>query len=468
MDRPGRQAIYRQVIDKLEDYYRHSRDMSVAPPIKEKEVKKYVRSIDLKEGDDPGVALNKIIEGLRKYAVHTPHPGYFGLYNPRTSFLSQIADLITAVFNPQMAAWSHAPFANEVERYIVEAYGVKMGYAPESVDGTFCTAGAESNLTALQCALNHHFPTVSKTGVLNLDKRPRIYCSSESHHSIVKAARTIGLGSDSVREIAVGPDLKMDLVMLTRQIENDQSDGLQPFLVVATAGTTGAGVIDDINKISDISRTHNLWLHVDAAFGGGAIASSSYASILEGIEKSDSIMVDLHKWFSVPMATSLFLTRHKRILHQTYNIQTKYMPPDGDQVSRIDPYIHSLQWSRRFNGLRIFLPLAVYGWEGFDTIITRHIHMGNMLREKLVKKGWLIKNHTQLPVLNITHPRLVKEDLLVHQVVDHVVRSGVAWVSVYPVNGKATIRACITNYATDENDLNRLVEAMQRGLEQLK
>ncbi len=448
----------------LEEFYQHTNRLPVAPIVDEEEVKNYAKSLSFDTSNGMEKVLSMVTEGLQKYAVHTAHSGYYGLYNPRINYLSSIADYITAIFNPQLAAWSHAPFANEIERHLVESFGVKLGFDKSSCDGTFCTAGAESNLTAVQCALNHHFPNVFTKGVLSLPKRPLIYCSSESHHSIVKAARTTGLGSDSVRSIAVTDDLSINCNLLKEQIERDIADGYEPFLVVGTAGTTGSGAIDNLEMLADICDIYNMWMHTDAAFGGGAIASGKYAKILKGIERSNSIMLDLHKWFSVPMATSLFLTNDPAILFKTFNIKTSYMPVDGDQVARVDPYLHSIQWSRRFNGLRIFLPLAVFGWSGYDEVITYQIEMGNQLREMLIEDGWEIRNDTQLPVICFSHAQLAGDDDKVSKLVDDVIASGQAWVSTYPVHGALTIRACITNYKTTTEDLKNLINTLKSNL----
>jgi len=345
---------------------------------------------------------------------------------------------------------------------LVEAFGRRFGY--DTPDGTFCGGGAESNLTAVQCAVNHHYPSVSTEGVLSIQKRPMIYCSTESHHSIVKAARTVGLGSDSVKSIVVQENLKMDLDQLKTAIIEDQQLGHHPIMIVATAGTTGSGAIDEIDKIADICEEHNIWLHVDGAYGAAVIVSDNYKKFLAGVQRSHSITMDFHKWFSVPMGGSVFITRDPAILFQTYNIQTVYMPPDGDQKVMIDPYLHSIQWSRRFIGLKMYISILTHGWKGYEEMINRDIGMGDKLRKFLVESGWEIKNDAVIPVLCFTHPSIAGEDDLVRQVVDRVIASGSSWVSVYPIHGQATIRACVSNYATTEEDLKILVDGLNEAL----
>ena len=232
-------------------------------------------------------------------------------------------------------------------------------------------------------------------------------------------------------------------------------------MVVGTAGTTGAGAIDDLTEIAAICQTHQLWFHVDAAYGGAIAISSELRQWIKGIEKSDSITLDIHKWFSVPMGTSIFLTSKKTILHQTFGVSTKYMPKDGDKEKIVDPYIHSVQWSRRFNGLKLYLPLAIFGWGGYEKVIRHQLEMGNALRKGLVERGWLIKNNSTLPIICFTHPDLEKKEGAIIAMTDEIIKSGKVWLSVYPIHGQPTFRVCITNFSTALEDVEVLIELLE-------
>ncbi len=456
-----RATINQEVFQSLENFFENTKDFSVAGKLNIEEVQAYAQQYDLKEAVDPMTVITTAIEGLKKYAVHSPHPKYFGLFNPRASFLSSIADYITAVLNPQIAAWSNAAYAVEIEQFLLTEFGQKFGYTANTIDGTFCTGGAESNLTAVLCALNNHFPNFDVEGVRGIAKRPIIYCSGESHHSIAKAAKVTGLGVNSVVTIPVGADLRMDISLLKQQIEADILAEHQPFMVVGTAGTTGAGAIDNLTEIGKISKAHQLWFHVDAAYGGAVTISADYRKWIKGVETSDSITLDIHKWFSVPMGTSIFLTSNKNILHQTFGVRTNYMPKDGDKEKITDPYIHSIQWSRRFNGLKLYLPLAAFGWKGYEEMIRHQINLGNSLRTRLIKKGWTIKNDAKLPIVCFTHPDLEEKEGGVANIVEKVVHSGKAWLSVYPIHGQPTLRACITNFSSTLEDVEGLIELLE-------
>lgn len=455
-----RKDLLGKVHQALEHFYAETKKYPVAKEWNIGEVKDYARQFPFDKKEDSTDVVLKVIKGLEKYAVHSSHPGYMGLFNPRANFPSILADFISAVLNPQLAAWSHSPYANEIERFVIQEFGKKFRYDSDSIDGTFCAGGAESNLTSVLAALNFYFPDFAKDGVFGLSKKPIIYCSTESHHSIAKAAKITGLGNDAVVSIPVGENLEMDIQLLKQQIEKDLESGFQPMMIVATAGTTGAGAIDNLEEISVIAKQNNLWFHVDAAYGGGVVVASQFLKWMKGIEKSDSITIDLHKWFSVPMGTSLFLTSNKKILHQTFKISTNYMPEDGDPNKIIDPYIHSIQWSRRFIGLKIYLPLAVFGWKGYEEVITHQVEMGNVLRGLLKENGWQIDNDSLLPIVCFSHSDFKNDNAFVKKIAEEISVSGRAWISVYPIHGKNTLRACITNYNTTKEDLKDFVQLL--------
>jgi glutamate/tyrosine decarboxylase-like PLP-dependent enzyme len=154
---------------------------------------------------------------------------------------------------------------------------------------------------------------------------------------------------------------KQDRKLQTIRADINKDDGYEPLMIVATTGTTGSGAIDPVKTLAQIAARHNCWIHADAAYGGAVVLTEKYKHLLEGIEQADSITFDAHKWLSVPMATSMFLTRHKHILGQTFRIRTDYMPSDDNEIQELGSFGHSIQWSRRFIGLKLYLPLLVFG-----------------------------------------------------------------------------------------------------------
>lgn len=460
-----RQELYKLTLDMLEQYYSDTQALRVSPELNMSEIIGEVRKIDFSNPLSGEKAIRHLIEGMKSYSVHTTHPKYFGLFNPRSNFPSILGDLITAVFNPQLAAWSHSPFANEIENFLIAEFGKKFGYQEKSIDGVFASGGAEANLTAVLCAVNHKFPQFAQSGWFGIKQRPVLYCSVESHHSVHKAAKTVGLGYDAIRNVPVGQDLKIDLEILQQTIQKDVQNGFKPFMVIGTAGTTGTGAIDDLVGIRKIADEYALWFHVDAAYGGAAILHPELKQYLNGISLSDSITFDAHKWLSVTMGTSLFITRHKEILSETFRITAEYMPKEAKDMEIVDPFTHSIQWSRRAYGIKLYLALMIFGWKGYEEIIGHQTEIGKKLKEKLTISGWTVMNSSPFPVVCFTDEKRAGNPEFTKTFIKDILDSGKSWLSLYPVFGIPTFRACITNYNTSEEDIEELVKELNAGRE---
>lgn len=459
LEKQQRRELLNFVIEKTERFYAATKGFDLSPELNIEKIVKFIEDANLDSGQLPNEAIDHVIKGLETYSVHTPHPKYFGLFNPRANYAGIMADLITAYYNPQLAAWSHAPFAVEVERKLIKLFALKFGYK-NSIDGVFTTGGAEANLTAVLCSLNNKYPNFAKEGIFGLNKKPVIFCSKEAHHSIQKAAKTVGLGYKLVKSIPVNENLKLNLRQLKEEIDRLDHTKYEPLMVIGTAGTTGTGTIDALDKLAVFCNNENIWFHVDAAYGGGAILSSKLKKVLTGIEKSDSITFDAHKWMSTPMGTSIFLTSKSDILNKTFRITTEYMPKEANKLDIVEPFQHSIQWSRRFIGLKVYLSLLFYGWKGYEQAINHQAEMGQFLRKHLTKSGWVVKNDTRLPVVCFSDIEFEKEHDFYSTILERIIKNGKSWLSIYPINGNPTFRACITNYNTSKEDVLELVEEL--------
>lgn len=466
LEQDERRKLWSHVLEVIEDYAEHVAEARVAPVLDLEKIRQLIAPFDFEQPLDPLEAVDRAVEGLWQYQVHTPHPRYFGLFNPAPTTASIAADALVAAFNPQMAAWSHNPFAAEVERHLIRAFGERFGYTIEETDGTFCSGGAEANHTALLTALVHSFPAFAREGVRALPAQPVFYVSNQSHHSFLKAARLCGLGTDAVREVEVDDDSALDVERLASAIRRDRATGRLPFMVVGTAGTTSAGVIDPLRSIAGVASSEQLWFHVDAAWGGASVLVPELRPFVDGIERADSITFDAHKWLSVPMAAGLYLTRHTEILEQTFSTRASYMPCESEEFGTHDPYNHSMQWSRRFIGFKVFLSLAVAGWEGYEAAIRHQTAMGAYLREELEASDWKVVNRTPLPVACFVDGKSMEgsEARYLEEIARDVVTSGKCWISTARIGRDLpALRACVTNYRTEAVDVCALVEALNEA-----
>lgn len=460
LDAATRRAVLARAGELIDRYVDAVPGMRVTPRAEPAEVRAHVEALSFDRPVSPEQALAHLADGLDRYQVHTPHPRYFGLFNPAPATMSIAADALVAAYNPQMATWSHSPMGVEVERYLLRALGGRFGYPAGEVDGTFASGGAEANHTAVQAALHTAFPEIGVDGLAGLGRRPVLYASAEAHHSLHKAARVSGLGESAVRAVAIDDRLRMQPAALAQLIRDDRAAGLAPFLVVGTAGTTSAGIIDPLAEIAEVAAAEGLWYHVDAAWGGAAALIPELAGCLAGIEQSDSITIDAHKWLSVPMGAGLFITRRAGALARTFATRTAYMPRPVPGAP--DPYAHSLQWSRRFIGAKLYLALAVAGWDGYAEALRHQVAMGDRLRRRLPSRRWRVVNDTPLPIVCFVDPELGGQRL--GMIAARVQDQGRAWLSSTRLGGATTVlRACITNAGSGPGDIDRLITELDRA-----
>jgi glutamate/tyrosine decarboxylase-like PLP-dependent enzyme len=386
--------------------------------------------------------------------VHVVHPRYFGLFNPTPTFPALCADRVVSVFNPQLATSTTSPAAVAIEAHVIRLMARRIGLPPDST-GHFTTGGTEANYTALLLALNRACPDFASDGARAFKGRPTFYISRDSHLAWVKIAVQAGVGRSSVRLVATDGAGRLDMNALSEALDADIAEGHQPVMIVATAGTTNAGMIDPIGACAAAAKAMDIWLHVDAAWGGAAVASETHRQHLKDIEQADSITVDAHKWFAVTMGCGMLLTCWPALLSSIFQVSTGYMPSNR----AVDPYVTSAQWSRRFLGLRLFLSLAVAGWRGYGYHVERTLQLGERLKERLAVCGWRVINQSPLGVVCI-EPPYAKD---AREIVDNVLATGKAWVSVASFEGREVIRACVVSGETTENDIADLVDCLEQA-----
>jgi len=393
---------------------------------------------------------------MRDWQVQVTHPRYFGLFNPSVTLASVVADTLVAMYNPQLATWRTSPAANEIERHTLTWLAGKFGFPPNAAT-SFTSGGAEANLSAVLVALTKAFPDYGEGGLRTVTASPRIYLTHESHASFNKIAHMTGIGRQALRVVATDRHLEMDVEDLTRLVAEDRGKGLTPLMVVGTVGTTAAGAIDPLPGLARFCRSEDIWFHVDAAWGGAAVLSPRLRAHLAGIEAADSITCDAHKWFSVPMGAGMFFCRYPDLVAETFRAQTSYMP--GKTAGPVvDPYATSVQWSRRFIGLKLFLALAERGESGYVDMIEHQARMGEVLRARLARSGWRIVNNTPLPLVCFTCNGLVASEFVaaLHE-------RQIAWMSEVRLRrDPPVVRACITSFRTTESDIDWVVREMGR------
>src|SRR5216684_2440586 len=211
--------------------------------------------------------------------------------NPSPTYMGFLAEALVAALNPQLATLARSQLASKIELETIRWIGERVGW-PGEFNGTFTSGGNEANFSGLALALAAKFPDSIEEGVASIGGQPVVYTSAEAHHSLDKSAGLLGIGRKALRRTAVNRSAQLDSQKLEQAIVEDRAAGKKPFCVVATAGTTNSGAVDDMVAISQICRRHHLWLHVDGAYGAAAIFSDRHRDLVRGLERADSLTID--------------------------------------------------------------------------------------------------------------------------------------------------------------------------------
>ncbi|NIR32429.1 MAG: aminotransferase class V-fold PLP-dependent enzyme [Gammaproteobacteria bacterium] len=455
-------TVWEQLAKEIKHFTGSVRELRVVSDVTPAEIR---RELESRYDFRTPLPLEKVMADvgrmLRRWTVHVTHPRYFGLFNPSVHEAGIAGDALAALYNPQLAVWSHAPAAHELERHVLRSLARNLGWDPDTALANFTTGGAEANLSAVLAALAERFPQIGARGLGTFDPRLAIYVTADTHHSFVKIARMTGLGTEALRTVDVTPMFAMNPEALRQRIETDlQSGDWWPLMIVGTAGTTTTGSIDPLPELARAAACHGAWFHVDAAWGGSAALSPKLRPALTGIEQADSVTWDAHKWLSVPMGAGMFFCRRPDALKQAFSSSTSYMPEDSG-ADTVDPYAVTVQWSRRAIGLKVFMTLAELGEKGYATLIEHQTAMGDLLRERLQLQDWTIVNMTPLPLVCFTHPDIEQGRTSTRRILDTIYERGRVWISDAIAGGQPVLRACITSYRTEPSDIDVLMAELE-------
>jgi len=466
-DSETRRRLGYRLIDRIDEYFSSLAQQPVQLP---EELRTFA---DLDEplpelGADAGAVLDQLCSDMVMEGFHVPSANYFGLMNPTPTYMAVLAEALVAALNPQLASLARSQLAARIERETVRWIGERVGWA-SPFDGTFTSGGNEANFSALAMALATHFPRSVEDGLSATQARPVLYTSDEAHHSLDKSAGLLGLGRKALRRIPVSNAAQMDALQLEKQITQDKAAGFAPFCVIATAGTTNSGAIDDLIKVAEICKRHGLWLHVDGAYGATAIFSDQHRDLVRGIELADSVTIDPHKWLAMPFAAGVVLTRHPEALQQAFATTTPYMPRKTAMATGAAPLLDnfqvSTQWSRRMNSLKLWLTLQVHGRQAYEELIDRQLKLAAFFANWVRSSELLELAAPQvLPIVNFRLKRAgITEDQrrAAHESIVHdVTRDGRRWISTTLVAGQSVMRMMVISYLTGHRHLEDLMIAV--------
>ncbi|MFJ8361536.1 lysine decarboxylase DesA [Streptomyces sp. NPDC093984] len=316
---------------------------------------------------DTTAALDELEELYLRDAVYFHHPRYLAHLNCPVVIPAVLGEAVLSAVNSSLDTWDQSAGGTLIERRLIDWTAERIGLGP-AADGVFTSGGTQSNLQALLLAREEAKPGRAGWGAPDTLARLRILTSEASHFSVRKSAKLLGLGPESVVAVPVGHDRRMQTVALAHELERCTRDGLIPMAVVATAGTTDFGSIDPLPEIAELCGQYGTWMHVDAAYGCGLLVSPRRRGLLDGIERADSVTVDYHKSFFQPVSSSAVLVRDAATLrHATYHAE--YLNPHSAVRERIPNQVDkSLQTTRRFDALKLWMTLRVMGADGIGQL----------------------------------------------------------------------------------------------------
>jgi aromatic-L-amino-acid decarboxylase len=465
MDAREFRDVGHRVVDVLAEYLNHIEDKRVFP-----DVEPYTANALFAEPlpQDPTSAesvLNELESKLLPYCTNVGHPGYMGLITPSPSPVGIIADFICSALNQNVGAYSIGPSAVAMERRVVRWLTDLCGYGPKA-GGNLTSGGMMANFIGLKVGRDAVTRDVAQHD--GVRERSAVYASEERHVSVDKAVDCIGLGRNALRALPTDARFQVRVEALEDAIAQDRKNGIRPMCVVGVFGTTNTGAVDDIRTLRQIADREGMWLHVDAAYGGGMLLSQEWPMRDRGLDLADSITIDPHKWFYAPLDAGAVLVRDQGRLTASFGIKPSYLTDELDQANeRYQYYVHGFEQSRRFRSLKVWMSFKRYGARQIGEWVDNNVRQAKHLYA-LAEKDPEFEPATNPPMSAICI-RFKGAELdeaeskdLHAEVAQRVERSGRFWMSTTELKGKTWFRINPVNFRTRQEHMDELFELLQQ------
>jgi glutamate/tyrosine decarboxylase-like PLP-dependent enzyme len=410
---------------------------------------------------DARALAEELIDFASRYSRRNAQPGFMGFICSPGIATDPMAHAVKALLNQNVSGFVSAPGATAIEQLVIRWFTRLCGFASSS-GGAFVTGGSMGNLTGLACGV------YQKAGYEALEQGLQdqplvIYCSTEAHFSVERAVRMLGLGSRALRKIPTDDAFRMDAKLLQAAIQSDLAQGNVPCAVVATIGTTATGSIDPLSAIGAIAKRHDLWLHVDAAYGGAALLSSSIRDRLGDFSIADSIAIDLHKWLYLALDAGMVLFRSRVHAEKVFAFQSGYVT--ATPAFDVEPTFlcHGLEASRPFRALAPYWALRQFGSEKLGRNIQFNADCASYLATRVRATAQLqLVNSPELSICCFRYrdPRLTvsQVDSVNERIRTELEREGRSYLSPTHVGGRPVLRVCLVSSATRPHHLRELVQ----------
>ncbi len=407
-------------------------------------------------GEDFESLLDFFMKKIIPVSINTPHPAYMGYIPGGGLFPSAIADFLGAATNRFTGAWVAAPAAAKLEANVLEWFAQWMGY-PQAARGIMTSGGSLANFSGVVAARKHILGDDISRGIL--------YASDQTHHSVMKAALLAGIPEINIRLLNVDQNFRAIPDKFETVIKEDLKEGMKPFFLVGNAGTTNTGVVDPLPELADVAMKYGLWYHIDAAYGGFFNLCSKGKKILKGLERSDSIVLDPHKGLFLPYGSGSLLVRDGKLLRQAHLLTADYLQDHDTPEGEYNASEYSPELSRSYRGLRVWLPLKLFGVKAFRENLDEKLHLTKWMYQRFLEEpGFECMTVPNLSVIAFRyHPQKGNVDTFNRQLLENIVNSQKLFLSSTLLNGEFVIRVCILSFRTHQREVEEAFEIIRNA-----
>ena len=460
-------AYSHRVLDELLEWQRTLRERPVWQPVP-RQVRDAMQVPLPREGSGLEGSWDAFRASVLPYPWGNVHPRFWGWVNGTGSPSGALAEFATAVINTNGGGGHQiAPY---LEAQVVDWCKTMVGFPAES-SGVLVTGGSVANLVALAAARDAADPRVTEAGLTGAGARLVMYASAQTHNSVDKAARLLGLGQQGLRSIPVDPAFRIDLAALSAAIAADRAEGRTPCCVIGNAGTVNTGAIDDLTALADLCEREQIWFHVDGAFGALAALSPRLRPLVAGMERAQSIAFDLHKWLYIPYDVGCVLVRDPEAHRRPFTTHASYLARETRGAAPNDHEPGSLgpELSKAFRGLKVWMLLQEHGIEKYARLIEQNVDQAKYL-------AGLVHRHPELELLAPVPLNIVclryrgkagegrgrpgDPDALNRELLIRLQERGIAVPSGTVLQDRFAIRVAITNHRSRREDFEILVRAV--------
>jgi aromatic-L-amino-acid/L-tryptophan decarboxylase len=406
---------------------------------------------------------------LMPYCTHVSHAGYMGLITPSPNPAGILGDFLAAALNQNLGVYSIGPSAVTMELRVIRWLNDLIGY-DENAGGNLVSGGMTANFVGLKLARD--FTTGDTVQYEGLQKRWAVYVSEERHVSIDKSVDSIGVGRNYLRTLPTNEKYQLNIEALENALKQDKEKNISPLCIIALAGTTNLGAVDDIEKLHEIAVREKCWLHADAAYGGGMLLSKENPGWLKGLHLADSVTIDPHKWFYAPLDAGAILVKDRKRLNMSFGMKHAYLTDQSEQKNeRFQFFENGFEQSKRFRSLKVWMSFQHYGKEKIGEWIDNNAAQAKHLH-KLASASKDFESATE-PMMSAVCIRYKKEGLndeqlakLHHDVAARIEREGKFWFATTSMKAKTWFRINPVNIYTTCETMDALFETLQRYCEE--